>query len=78
MKNILVQFTQSAQTSLRIRNYYKIGFLEFSGGYAMLSLIYEEASKLYMTVNQFADLNSIASLFPDMCSTGSRWLPKAT
>lgn len=44
----------------------------------MLSLIFEEASKLGIMVNQFADLNDIASLFPDKCSPGSRWLPKAT
>lgn len=44
----------------------------------MLPLIFKEASKLGIMVNQFADLNDIASLFPEMYSTGSRWLSKAT
>lgn len=42
----------------------KIGFLGFGGGYAMLSLIFKEASKFGMTVNQFADLNALDVLIP--------------
>jgi chromate transporter len=42
----------------------KIGFLGFGGGYAMLSLIFEEASKFGMTANQFADLNTLDVLIP--------------
>lgn len=42
----------------------KIGFLGFGGGYAMLSLIFEEASKFGMTVSQFADLNALDVLIP--------------
>lgn len=42
----------------------KIGFLGFGGGYAMLSLIFEEASEFGMTVAQFADLNALDVLIP--------------
>lgn len=42
----------------------KIGFLGFGGGYAMLSLIFDEASKFGMTVSQFADLNALDVLIP--------------
>lgn len=42
----------------------KIGFLGFGGGYAMLSLIFEESSQLGMTLNQFADLNALDVLIP--------------
>ncbi|MGF7143561.1 chromate transporter [Anaerotaenia torta] len=42
----------------------KIGFLGFGGGYAMLSLILDEASKFGMTVQQFADLNALDILIP--------------
>ncbi|GEK05576.1 chromate transporter [Schleiferilactobacillus harbinensis] len=42
----------------------KIGFLGFGGGYAMLSLIFQESEKLGMTVQQFADLNALDGLIP--------------
>lgn len=42
----------------------KIGFLGFGGGYAMLSLIFEEASKFGMTIQEFADLNALDVLIP--------------
>lgn len=42
----------------------KIGFLGFGGGYAMLSLIFEEASKFGMTIHEFADLNALDVLIP--------------
>lgn len=42
----------------------KVGFLGFGGGYAMLSLIFDEASKFGMTVSQFADLNALDVLIP--------------
>ena len=37
----------------------KIGFLGFGGGYAMLSLIFEEASRFGMTADQVADLKAL-------------------
>lgn len=42
----------------------KIGFLGFGGGYAMLSLIFQESETLGMTVQQFADLNALDGLIP--------------
>lgn len=42
----------------------KIGFLGFGGGYAMLSLIFNEASKFGMTIEAFADLNALDVLIP--------------
>ncbi|KAF1305369.1 chromate transporter [Candidatus Enterococcus willemsii] len=42
----------------------KIGFLGFGGGYAMLALIYQEATILGMTVAEFADLNALDALIP--------------
>ena len=42
----------------------KIGFLGFGGGYAMLSLIFDEASKFGMTINEFADLNALDFMIP--------------
>lgn len=42
----------------------KIGFLGFGGGYAMLSLIFDEASKFGMTIEAFADLNALDVLIP--------------
>jgi len=42
----------------------KVGFLGFGGGYAMLTLIYAEGSKLGLTINQFADLNVLDVLIP--------------
>lgn len=42
----------------------KIGFLGFGGGYAMLSLIYHEASKFGMTMAQFADMNALDGIIP--------------
>lgn len=42
----------------------KIGFLGFGGGYAMLSLMFDEASKFGMTIHQFADLNALDVLIP--------------
>lgn len=42
----------------------KVGFLGFGGGYAMLTLIYAEGSKLGLTIDQFADLNVLDVLIP--------------
>lgn len=42
----------------------KIGFLGFGGGYAMLSLIFQEATALGLTVEQFADMNVLDVLIP--------------
>jgi chromate transporter len=42
----------------------KIGLLSFGGGYAMLTLIFQEASKLGMTMASFADLNALDGLIP--------------
>ena len=42
----------------------KIGFLGFGGGYAMLSLIFDESSKFGMTVGEFAELNALDFLIP--------------
>lgn len=42
----------------------KIGFLGFGGGYAMLSLIFEEMMDFGMTVEQYADLNALDVLIP--------------
>ena len=42
----------------------KIGFLGFGGGYAMLSVIFDEASKFGMTINEFAELNALDFLVP--------------
>lgn len=42
----------------------KIGFVGFGGGYAMLSLIFEEASRFGMTIDEFADLNALDVLIP--------------
>lgn len=42
----------------------KIGFLGFGGGYAMLSLIFSEAERFGLTVQQFADLNALDGLIP--------------
>ncbi|ROR31855.1 chromate transporter [Mobilisporobacter senegalensis] len=42
----------------------KIGFWGFGGGYAMLSLIFEEAAKFGMTIDEFADLNALDVLIP--------------
>ena len=42
----------------------KIGFLGFGGGYAMLSLIFDEASNFGMTISEFADLNALDFMIP--------------
>jgi chromate transporter len=42
----------------------KIGLLSFGGGYAMLTLIFQEASKLGMTMAGFADMNALDGLIP--------------
>ncbi|WP_443081339.1 chromate transporter, partial [Vagococcus sp.] len=42
----------------------KIGFLGFGGGYAMLSLIFEEMLSFGMTIEQYADLNALDVLIP--------------
>ncbi len=42
----------------------KIGFLGFGGGYAMLSLIFQEGIALGLTVEQFADMNVLDVLIP--------------
>lgn len=45
-------------------SFLKIAFLGFGGGYAMLSLIFDEASKFGMTIGEFADLNALDVLIP--------------
>lgn len=45
-------------------SFLKIAFLGFGGGYAMLSLIFDEASKFGMTLAEFADLNALDLLVP--------------
>ncbi|MFY8331034.1 chromate transporter [Vagococcus carniphilus] len=45
-------------------SFLKIGFLGFGGGYAMLSLIFEEMTSFGMTVEQYADLNALDVLIP--------------
>lgn len=45
-------------------SFLKIGFLGFGGGYAMLSLIFEEMASFGMTVEQYADLNALDVLIP--------------
>lgn len=44
--------------------FFKIGFLGFGGGYAMLSLIMSEFTNLGLTLNQFADMNSLDVIIP--------------
>ncbi|WP_423363449.1 chromate transporter [Mycoplasma sp. P36-A1] len=45
-------------------SFLKIGFLGFGGGYAMLSLIFEESSKFGMNINDFADMNALDGIIP--------------
>lgn len=45
-------------------SFLKVAFLGFGGGYAMLSLIFDEASKFGMTLAEFADLNALDLLVP--------------
>lgn len=49
----------------------KIGFLGFGGGYAMLSLIYENATKIGITSIQFSDLNALDLLAPGPIAVNS-------
>ena len=42
----------------------KIGFLGFGGGYAMLSIIFQDSLTLGLTVSQIADLNALDMLIP--------------
>lgn len=42
----------------------KVGFLGFGGGYAMLTMILDEALHLGLTIQQFADLNALDMLVP--------------
>lgn len=49
----------------------KIGFLGFGGGYAMLSLIYENATKIGITPLQFSDLNALDLLAPGPIAVNS-------
>lgn len=42
----------------------KIGFLGFGGGYAMMTMMLDEAMKLGLTIHQFADLNALDVLVP--------------
>ena len=44
--------------------FFKIGFLGFGGGYAMMSMIMTESEKLSVTVTQFADLNALDMIVP--------------
>lgn len=45
-------------------SFFKIGAAGFGGGYAMLSLIFAESSKLGITPQQFADLNALDMIVP--------------
>jgi chromate transporter len=49
----------------------KIGFLGFGGGYAMLSLIYDESLILGLTHMQFADLNALDMIVPGPISVNA-------
>lgn len=49
----------------------KIGFLGFGGGYAMLSLIYDESLLLGLTQMQFADLNALDMIVPGPISVNA-------
>lgn len=49
----------------------KIGFLGFGGGYAMLSLIYENSLHLGISATQFADLNALDLLAPGPIAVNS-------
>ncbi|WZU00207.1 chromate transporter [Erysipelothrix sp. D19-032] len=49
----------------------KIGFLGFGGGYAMLSLIYENSLHLGINATQFADLNALDLLAPGPIAVNS-------
>ncbi len=42
----------------------KIGFLGFGGGYAMLSLIFQESKTFGLTAMQFADLTALDGIIP--------------
>lgn len=42
----------------------KIGFLGFGGGYAMLTMIFDEGQKFGLTIQQFADLNALDFMIP--------------
>ena len=49
----------------------KIGFLGFGGGYAMLSLIWNDANALGITSQQFADLNTLDLIAPGPIAVNS-------
>lgn len=49
----------------------KVGFLGFGGGYAMLSLIYDESLLLGLTQMQFADLNALDMIVPGPISVNA-------
>lgn len=52
-------------------SFLKVAFLGFGGGYAMLSLIFDEASKFGMTLAEFADLNALDLLIPGPIAVNS-------
>ena len=54
-----------------ITTFLKISFLGFGGGYAMLSLIFEESAKLGITSQQFYDLNALDLLAPGPIAVNS-------
>lgn len=49
----------------------KIGFLGFGGGYAMLSLIFNDSMKLGLSIQQFADLNTLDLIAPGPIAVNS-------
>lgn len=52
-------------------SFLKVAFLGFGGGYAMLTLIFDEASKFGMTLAEFADLNALDLLVPGPIAVNS-------
>lgn len=54
-----------------ITTFIKISFMGFGGGYAMLSLIFEESTKLGITTQQFYDLNALDLIAPGPIAVNS-------
>lgn len=45
-------------------SFFKIGIVGFGGGYAMLSVIFDESKYFGITLTQFADLNALDMIVP--------------
>lgn len=45
-------------------SFFKIGIVGFGGGYAMLSVIFDESKHFGITLTQFADLNALDMVVP--------------